>query len=68
MTISELIEKTSDRNVTTTNVRKLQAEDRTKEVARIIGGATISDITMSNAREMIRLADEWKDNVSACVQ
>lgn len=63
-----MIEKTSSREVTTTTVRELGAEDRTKEVARIIGGATISDITMSNAREMIRLADEWKNNQCGCVQ
>ncbi|MBP5427386.1 MAG: DNA repair protein RecN [Clostridiales bacterium] len=55
-----IIEKNSSKDETKTSVRKLSEDGRTREVARIIGGANISDITMKNAREMIKIANDWK--------
>jgi len=56
-----LIEKISDKNSTRTLVKKLQGEQISNEIARIIGGATISDITRSHAEEMLSNARKLKN-------
>ena len=38
---------------TVTKVTNLTKEERVREVARIIGGVEVTDITLSHAREMI---------------
>ena len=48
-----LIEKSSINDCTFTNVKKLKFNERCKEIARIIGGTNISEITMKNAEEML---------------
>lgn len=55
-----LIEKISDRNITRTQVKKLAAAAVKSEIARIIGGATISEITKKHAEEMLKNAQELK--------
>ena len=57
-----MIEKSTYKDKTQTNVKRLTEDETTKEVARIIGGIDISDITMQNAREMLKKAQEWKNN------
>ena len=47
-----LIEKISDSSSTKTNIRKLDHEESVKEIARMIGGAKITDQTLAAAREM----------------
>ena len=56
-----MIEKSTNNDKTKTDVKKLSGDEMEKEVARIIGGLDISDITIKNASEMIRKAREWKN-------
>ena len=51
-----MIEKSTKNNLTKTTVKRLQCNEAVQEIARIIGGATISDITLQNAREMLENA------------
>lgn len=55
-----LIEKISDEETTRTNVKKLSKEELKNEIARILGGAVISDITLKHAEEMLEDADKFK--------
>ena len=50
------IEKKVSQNRTFTDVRLLSHEERQKEIARMIGGADVTELTMKNAEEMLRLA------------
>jgi DNA repair protein RecN (Recombination protein N) len=47
------VEKTKMINDTTTDVTELSAEERLEEIARMIGGMTITDQTRAHASEMI---------------
>ena len=58
-----LIEKSVDAGKTTTNVRRLAKTDETEELARILGGAVITDAVRQNANEMKKLADEYKEKI-----
>ena len=55
-----LIEKTTDGTRTVTSVRELDAKSETEEIARLVGGARITDSVMENAAEMKALANEVK--------
>ena len=55
-----VIEKSADENETVTQVRELNREEQIEELARILGGAKITDAVMANAREMKESADEYK--------
>ncbi|MBR4313274.1 MAG: DNA repair protein RecN, partial [Lachnospiraceae bacterium] len=59
-----MIEKSSNNNKTKTDVKKLSNDEMEREVARIIGGVDISDITIKNASEMLRRAREWKTRIN----
>jgi DNA repair protein RecN (Recombination protein N) len=48
-----LVEKTSDQSSTQTRVRKLQAGQRTHEIARMLGGVRITAQTLAHAEEML---------------
>lgn len=48
-----LIEKNVDGGRTKTTVRLLEGEERVYEIARTLGGAEVTDITLANARELI---------------
>lgn len=56
------IEKNVVNNKTVTNIRKLVNEDEINEIARLLGGAQITDSTIASAREMKQLADKAKIN------
>ena len=58
-----LIEKSVDAGKTTTNVRRLAKNEETEELARILGGAVITDAVKQNANEMKKLADEYKEKI-----
>ncbi len=45
-----------------TMVKRLNDQNRKEAVARIIGGAVLTDLTLKNAEEMIALANELKAN------
>ncbi len=55
-----LIEKNVEAEHTYTNVTPLDESSRKNELARIIGGAQITDITIQAASEMIELANKLK--------
>ncbi len=55
-----LIEKTVGEEETETKIRKLDEEESVQELARILGGARITDAVLMNAREMRALAQEMK--------
>lgn len=58
-----MIEKSVDAGKTTTNVRRLAKTEETEELARILGGAVITDAVKQNANEMKKLADEYKEKI-----
>lgn len=51
-----VIEKTVEEMETKTRIRRLTEEDSVRELARILGGARITDAVLTNAREMKELA------------
>lgn len=55
-----LIKKNISESKTSTTVSPLSEAERTDELARIIGGAYITDLTVKNAKEMLELAKEIK--------
>lgn len=55
------IEKAAKADSTSTTVRKLKENEVRSEIARIIGGANISDITLKHAEEMIDYAKKYKN-------
>jgi DNA repair protein RecN (Recombination protein N) len=55
------IEKAANADSTSTTVRKLNEPEVRSEIARIIGGANISDITLKHAEEMIDFAKKYKN-------
>lgn len=55
-----LIEKKVENNKTVTSIRGLDTEEQIGEIARLIGGAMITEATIASAREMKGLADRTK--------
>ncbi|WP_374717819.1 DNA repair protein RecN [Neobacillus sp.] len=45
---------------TTTSVRKLQEDEKIKEIGRMISGAEITDLTRQHASELLQLAVKYK--------
>lgn len=57
-----VIEKKADNSVTQTNIRRLKEEESVLELARILGGAKITDTVIKNAKEMKELAEHTKNS------
>ncbi len=55
-----IIEKSADLNSTKTSIRLLNEEDAALEIARILGGAEITDSVINSAKEMKVLATNTK--------
>lgn len=55
-----VIEKTVEEMETRTRIRRLTEEDSVRELARILGGARITEAVLTNAREMKELAKGMK--------
>ena len=55
-----MIEKTVGNLDTTTGIRELTEKESVEELARILGGAKITDAVRENAKEMKTLADQMK--------
>ncbi len=51
-----LIEKTSEQETTISRIFRLNEEESVKELARMLGGAKITDLVLENAREMKQMA------------
>ena len=58
-----LINKLSDDKNTMTSIEKLKDEDIVNEIARMTGGATITDFTLASANEMLEQAKKIKNNL-----
>ncbi len=56
-----LIEKNSDDNNTKTTVTTLNDDERKNELARIIGGVKVTDLTYMAAQEMLDMAEKLKE-------
>ncbi len=57
-----LIEKSTDGDRTSTTVTQLESSDRVDELARIIGGVTVTDLTRKSAEEMLEMAKTIKES------
>lgn len=55
-----LIEKHSDEGKTATTVECIYGEKRIQELARIMGGVMVTDLTLNAAQEMLDMASEYK--------
>ena len=55
-----VIEKTASKDSTTTDIRPLSERESVDELARILGGARITDTVIKNAEEMRELAKQTK--------
>src|SRR6056297_2213340 len=53
-----LIKKEKGEKRTFTKIHSLNKEERIKEIARMIGGTTITDKTLAHAEEMVVLANK----------
>lgn len=51
-------------NKTYTSIRLLSNEDKIRQIASMIGGESITQTTLDNAKEMVSFADEKKINIS----
>ncbi|MCH5267764.1 MAG: DNA repair protein RecN [Lachnospiraceae bacterium] len=60
-----LIEKKNEQSHTATDIYPLSAEESVTELARILGGAQITEAVRESAREMKALADEEKQKLRA---
>lgn len=58
-----LIEKKTENGRTRTEITPLDGNLRVNEIARIIGGEVITDLTRENAKEQILLADKIKNKL-----
>lgn len=57
-----LIKKTATDSETRTSVKLLDTDERCDELARIIGGVTVTELTRQSAREMLELAQRTKES------
>lgn len=57
-----LIEKTTDKEKTTTSIREVREEDSIKELARLLGSEKITETALSNARELKEMAANTKQS------
>ena len=55
-----LIEKSSENGRTRTQITPIDGGGRVNEIARIIGGEVITDLTKENAKEQLLLAGDIK--------
>lgn len=61
------ISKESDGLKTRTCVASLEREERVEELARLLGGVSLTETTHKHAEEMLRLAEEVKQTLSSGV-
>ncbi len=56
-----VIEKTSDESSTETGVREIKDEESVEELSRLLSGSEVTDAVRENAREMLLLAERFKN-------
>lgn len=59
-----LVKKMSDDQLTEVSFSELDEEERTNELARMLGGAEVTELTRQSAREMLHQAAELKEKFS----
>ncbi len=59
------IAKSADGGKTRTRIRRLDGEEMVTELARLLGGAQITEAVLENAREMKKLAEERRRGLRA---
>ncbi|SHJ58918.1 DNA replication and repair protein RecN [Clostridium cavendishii DSM 21758] len=60
-----LVKKHIEGDKTFTKVTLINVEEKAKELAFMLGGVELTEITLQSAKEMIRLADEKKKKIRA---
>lgn len=55
-----LIEKEINQNQTTTKVYHLEEDERIRELARMLGGAALTELTLKHSKEMFQIAKKVK--------
>ena len=60
-----LIEKSSHKDHTSTDIRMLDTEESVNELARILGGVEITDSVRESAAEMKQMAEQVKSGLRA---
>ena len=55
------IEKEINQNQTTTKVHHLEEKERIRELARMLGGASLTELTLSHSQEMLQIAKKIKN-------
>lgn len=58
-----LVFKDIKEDKTYTNIQKLPHEEKEYEIARMIGGAEVTKVTLDNAREIINMGNQIKENI-----
>ncbi|SFH51911.1 DNA repair protein RecN (Recombination protein N) [Pseudobutyrivibrio sp. OR37] len=56
-----LIEKSVENGHTISGIKKLYDNETVEELARMLGGSAITDAVMTNAKEMLELAKQYKN-------
>ena len=56
-----LISKEDDGDFTVSSSKNIDGEDRTLEIARLIGGVDITDTTIKSAREILKMAEDLRN-------
>ena len=51
------VEKNFSKNKTVTSINKLSQEDKIREVAKLLGGEQVTEVTLKNARELVSSLD-----------
>lgn len=59
------IRKSAENGTTSTKIQKLNEQEQTGELARLLGGAEITEKVLENAEEMKRLAKETKNHLDS---
>ena len=59
-----LIEKSVNKNITISTIRPLTEEESVSELARMLGGVSITDTVLKSAKEMKELARNTKKSMS----
>ncbi|MFZ5966278.1 MAG: DNA repair protein RecN [Bacillota bacterium] len=57
------IEKVSNNEQTVTKLTKIDEHNRVLELARLLGGITVTDLTLKHAKEMLKLGNEYKKRI-----
>ena len=56
-----LISKEDDGNFTISSSKNIKEEERTIEIARLIGGVDITETTIKSAREILEMAEDLRN-------